>query len=133
MRGSWRNSTSWSDIRGGFEAIYSKDQLLTNVMIYLVTRTFNTATWMYRGLFEDFGGAPDGAGKGRASKSPSRSPTSRSISSRSLTPRSMVEKKHMNVAQWTRTSPRKADISRLLELRPDDRLVADIRKFARTM
>ena len=48
----------WSDIRKGFENVYTKDQLLTNVMIYLVTRTFNTATWLYRGLFEDFSGAP---------------------------------------------------------------------------
>ncbi len=40
---------------------YSKDQLLTNIMIYLVTRTFNTASWMYRGLMEEGGaGLPKG-------------------------------------------------------------------------
>ena len=43
----------WSDCRKGFENVYTKDQLLTNVMIYLVTRTFNTATWMYRGRAEE--------------------------------------------------------------------------------
>ena len=48
----------WSDLRRGFENIYTRDQLLTNVMVYLVTRSFNTATWLYRGLFEDFSGAP---------------------------------------------------------------------------
>lgn len=48
----------WSDVKDGFEAVYSKDQLLTNVMIYLVTETMGTATWLYRGLFEDPGGDP---------------------------------------------------------------------------
>lgn len=51
---------AWSDKRGpdGTEHIenaFTKDQLLTSVMIYLVTRTFNTATWFYRGMFEDGG------------------------------------------------------------------------------
>lgn len=51
---------TWSDGRGpdGTEHIenaFSKDQLLTSVMIYLVTKTFNTATWFYRGMFEEGG------------------------------------------------------------------------------
>ena len=57
---------TWSDTRGAdgsehIENAYSKDQLLTNIMIYLTTRTFNTATWFYRGLFEEGGTnmAPD--------------------------------------------------------------------------
>jgi microsomal epoxide hydrolase len=50
----------WSDKRDAqgkehIENAFSKDQLLTSVMIYLVTRTFNTATWFYRGMFEDGG------------------------------------------------------------------------------
>jgi microsomal epoxide hydrolase len=41
----------WSDQRSRpFEQIFSKDQLLTEVMIYLVTRTFNTASWSYAGF-----------------------------------------------------------------------------------
>lgn len=45
---------TWSDTDGDdIESVYTKDQLLTNIMIYLVTRTFNTATWLYRGLFDD--------------------------------------------------------------------------------
>src|SRR5258708_25145661 len=36
----------WSDLDDGLlESVYTKDQLLTNVMLYLVTRTFGTATW----------------------------------------------------------------------------------------
>ncbi len=50
----------WSDKRGPdgkehIENAFTKDQLLTSVMIYLVTHTFNTATWFYRGMFEDGG------------------------------------------------------------------------------
>ena len=57
---------TWSDTRGAdgaehIENTYTKDQLLTNIMIYLVTGTFNTATWFYRGMFEEGGTdmAPD--------------------------------------------------------------------------
>jgi pimeloyl-ACP methyl ester carboxylesterase len=45
---------SWSDTKGGnIESCYTKDQLLTNIMIYCVTRTFNTASWQYRGFAEE--------------------------------------------------------------------------------
>jgi len=47
----------WTDRRGvdGSDSVFnalSKDQILTNVMIYLVTDTFNTAAWLYRGFLE---------------------------------------------------------------------------------
>lgn len=50
----------WSDKRGAdgkehIENAFTKDQLLTSVMIYLTTRTFNTATWFYRGMMEEGG------------------------------------------------------------------------------
>ena len=33
----------WSDIKNGdIESVYSKDILLSNIMVYLVTKTFNT-------------------------------------------------------------------------------------------
>jgi pimeloyl-ACP methyl ester carboxylesterase len=49
---------TWSDTDGDdgskdLENAYTKDQLLSNIMIYLVTRTFNTSTWFYRGYFEE--------------------------------------------------------------------------------
>lgn len=34
---------------------FSMDWLLTNIMIYLTTRTFGTATWMYRGMAQEGG------------------------------------------------------------------------------
>jgi microsomal epoxide hydrolase len=51
---------SWSDSPDPFEPAFTKDQVLTNVMIYLVTNTFGTAVWFYRGLNDD---AVSGDGK----------------------------------------------------------------------
>jgi microsomal epoxide hydrolase len=46
----------WSDLRkGGLEAIYSKDQLLTNIMIYLVVNAIATSVWYYRARIEESG------------------------------------------------------------------------------
>ena len=38
---------TWSDCDGCVENSYTKDQLLTNVMIYWVTQTFNSASRIY--------------------------------------------------------------------------------------
>ena len=115
----------WSDKSKGFENIYTKDQLLTNVMIYLVTRTFNTATWMYRGLMEDHAGTPVPAGA-RIEKPVAVA--NFPIDLIPFPPRSMVER-HYNITQWTDFT--EGGHFAALE-RPDD-LVGDIRKFARTL
>jgi hypothetical protein len=39
----------WSD-SPPLEPVFTKDQVLTDVMIYLVTNTIGTAAWFYRGL-----------------------------------------------------------------------------------
>lgn len=45
----------WSDLRTkAFEEVYSLDQLLTNVMIYVMTDSFTTSVWYYRAVFEEF-------------------------------------------------------------------------------
>jgi pimeloyl-ACP methyl ester carboxylesterase len=43
----------WSDSGNDIESAFTKDQLLTNVMIYLVTDTVATAVWFYRGALDD--------------------------------------------------------------------------------
>jgi pimeloyl-ACP methyl ester carboxylesterase len=43
----------WSDSESPFEPAFTKDQVLTNVMIYLVTDTIDTSVWMYRGREDD--------------------------------------------------------------------------------
>ncbi len=46
----------WSDIDNGVtDPPYDMDWLLTNIMIYLTTRSFLTATWIYRGMFLEGG------------------------------------------------------------------------------
>ena len=47
----------WSDSGNNIESAFTKDQLLTNVMIYLVTDTAGTAVWYYRGSADDGPGA----------------------------------------------------------------------------
>ncbi len=115
----------WSDTSRGFENIYSMDQLLTNVMIYLVTKSFNTATWMYRGLMEDLAGdpVPNGA---RIEKPVGIAAFP--VDLIPFPPRSMVER-HVNVTHWT--DFKEGGHFAALE-RPDD-LVDDVRAFARTV
>lgn len=48
----------WADVggrNGVVEPPFSFDMMLTNIMIYLTTRSFNTATWIYKGLFDEGG------------------------------------------------------------------------------
>ncbi len=51
----------WSDLKNNdIESRYTKHQLLSNIMIYLITRSFNTSTWYYRAFVEELGHIPDG-------------------------------------------------------------------------
>jgi microsomal epoxide hydrolase len=46
----------WSDLNeDNIEGVYSKDVLLTNIMVYVLTNTFNTASWIYFGRREEGG------------------------------------------------------------------------------
>ena len=47
---------SWSDLKNNnIESVYSKDILLANIMVYIITKTFNTASWIYYGRREEGG------------------------------------------------------------------------------
>lgn len=52
----------WSDLRErGLLEVYSRDQLLTNVMIYLVNDAIATSVWYYNALFQEGGASlPEG-------------------------------------------------------------------------
>lgn len=115
----------WSDIRTGFEDVYAKDVLLTNVMIYLVTRSFNTATWLYRGLFEDQTGAPVPPGA-RIEKpvAIARFP----VDLIPFPPRSQVERS-MNVKRWTEF----AEGGHFAALERPAEFVADLQAFGREL
>jgi pimeloyl-ACP methyl ester carboxylesterase len=44
----------WSDLsEGELDSVYGKDALITNLMIYLMTDSFTTGVWYYRGLVEE--------------------------------------------------------------------------------
>ena len=46
----------WSDLKNkNIESIYSKVNLLANIMVYIVTKTFNTSSWIYYGRREEGG------------------------------------------------------------------------------
>jgi microsomal epoxide hydrolase len=94
-------------------------------MIYLVTRTFGTATWMYRGLFEDPGGKPVPP-KSRIEKpvAIARFP----VDLIPFPPRSQVEKS-VNVVRWTEF--KRGGHFAAME-RPQD-FIEDVRAFGREL
>ena len=116
---------SWSDTEGDdIESVHSKDSLLTNIMVYLVTGTFNTASWIYYGRREEGGRilSPEGRRV--------EVPTAVALFPKELLswpPRSYVERVY-NIARWTEM-PRGGHFPALEQ---PDRLVNDVRGFART-
>jgi epoxide hydrolase len=43
----------WSDSSDPIEPTFTKEQVLTNLMLYLVSNTVGTSVWMYRGSVDD--------------------------------------------------------------------------------
>ena len=117
---------SWSDTVGDdIESVHSKDLLLTNIMIYLITKTFNTASWIYYGRREEGGRIISPEGK-RVEV-----PTAAALFPAELLswpPRSYVERIY-NIKQWTEM-PRGGHFAALEQ---PDLLIKDIRTFARSI
>ncbi|RLA14833.1 MAG: epoxide hydrolase [Gammaproteobacteria bacterium] len=117
---------SWSDTDGDdIESVHSKDSLLTNIMVYLVTGTFNSASWIYYGRREEGGRLLSPEGK-RVEV-----PTAVALFPAELLswpPRSYVERVY-NISRWT-GMPRGGHFAALEQ---PDLLVEDIRAFARTL
>ena len=117
---------SWSDTEGDdIESAHTKDELLTNIMVYIVTRTFNSASWIYYGRREEGGRVLSPEGK-RVEV-----PTACALFPAELLawpPRSYVERLY-NVQRWT-VMPRGGHFAATEE---PDLMLADIRAFARTL
>lgn len=117
---------SWSDTVGDdIESVHSKDSLLTNIMVYLVTGSFNSASWIYYGRREEGGRLLSPEGK-RVEV-----PTAVALFPAELLswpPRSYVERVY-NISRWTEM-PRGGHFAALEQ---PDLLVEDIRAFARTL
>ena len=117
---------SWSDTVGDdIESVHSKDSLLTNIMIYLITKTFNTASWIYYGRTEEGGRVLSPEGKRI------EVPTAAALFPAELLswpPRSYAERIY-NIKQWTEM-PRGGHFAALEQ---PDLLIKDIRTFARSI
>ena len=116
----------WSDIKNGdIESVYSKETLLSNIMIYLVTKTFNTASWIYYGRREE-------GGRFLPKKDlPLKIPTAVALFPKEYlewAPRSYVERIY-NIQHWTEM-PKGGHFAALEQ---PDLLVKDIRDFAKSL
>ena len=117
---------SWSDLKdNNIESVYSKDTLLANIMVYVVTKTFNTATWIYYGRREEGGRFfPKDFKKIEI-------PTAAAIFPAEMSewpPKSYVDRM-FNITQWTEM-PRGGHFAALEE---PELLVNDLVKFSRTV
>jgi microsomal epoxide hydrolase len=116
----------WSDIKNNdIESVYSKDTLLSNVMVYLVTKTFNTASWIYYGRREEGGRHLPKEGL------PIKVPTAVALFPKEYlewAPKSYVERIY-NIQRWTEMSKG----GHFAALEQPDLLVKDIRDFAKSL
>ena len=116
----------WSDIKNNdIESVYSKDTLLANIMVYIVTKTFNTASWIYYGRREE---------GGRFLPKDFRRievPTAAALFPAEMLawpPRSYAERMY-NIKRWTKM-PKGGHFAALEQPKL---LIDDIRAFARTL
>jgi len=116
----------WSDIKNNdIENVYSKDTLLTNIMVYIVTKTFNTASWIYYGRREEGGRFfPKDFRRIEVPTAAALFPAEMSA----WPPRSYVDRM-FNIKRWTNMSKG----GHFAALEQPDLLVDDIRAFARTL
>jgi pimeloyl-ACP methyl ester carboxylesterase len=117
---------SWSDLKNGnIESVYSKDTLLANIMVYIVTKTFNTASWIYYGRREEGGRFfPKDFHKIEI-------PTAAAIFPAEMSewpPRSYVDR-IFNITQWTEMPGG----GHFAAMEQPELLIKDIVKFARTI
>ena len=90
----WTDRRDTADVDGPMRNVISIDRFLTNVMIYLVTGSFNTSAWMYRGYFEDLA---------EAGFVPVEVPSAMAVFPKEFMPwppRGYVDR-HYNVTRWT--------------------------------
>ena len=116
----------WSDLKDNdIESVYSKDTLLANIMVYIVTKTFNTASWIYYGRREEGGRfLPKDFHRIEI-------PTAAALFPAEMLawpPRSYAERMY-NIKRWTNMSKG----GHFAALEQPDLLVDDIRAFAHTL
>jgi len=117
---------SWSDIKNNkIDKVYSKNVLLTNIMVYLVTNTFNTASWIYFGRRKEGGRFfPKKFKKIKVPTAVAEFPKEMST----WPPKSYV-KRIFNLKRWTKMKKG----GHFAALEQPDLLIKDIKEFARTL
>jgi len=116
----------WSDLKNNdIESVYSKDTLLANIMVYIITKTFNSASWIYYGRREEGGRfLPKDFHRIKIPTAAALFPAEML----SWPPRSYAERMY-NIKRWTKM-PKGGHFAALEQ---PDLLVDDIRAFARTL
>ena len=116
----------WADLKNNdlFET-FSKDELITNIMIYLLTNSFETASWIYHGRQNEGGRILSNDAK------KVEVPTACAIFPKEFLiwpPKSYVERLY-NIFQWT-NMPRGGHFAALEE---PDLLANDVKKFIKNL
>ena len=114
----------WSDITKGLERVYSKDQLLTNIMLYLVTDSIATSIWYSRARLEE--GAA--LAPGQRVEKPTGVANFAGEAVFTMAPRSYVERVY-NVVHWSDF----AEGGHFAAMEQPAAFVGDVRAFARTI
>jgi len=114
----------WCDRRTApFEEVFTRDQLLTNVMIYVMTGSFTTGAWYYRGMVEE--GAAVLA-EGQRCETPTAFANYPGEALYTAPPRSWVDRAY-NIDRWI-DQPRGGHFAAMEQ---PDLFVHDIRAWAR--
>ena len=114
----------WSDLRAkSMDEAYPKDRLLTNIMLYVMTGSFTTGAWYYRGLVEEGGLA---FAPGERLETPTAFANFPGEPLYSAPPRSFAERAY-NVTRWTEM-PRGGHFAAMEE---PDLFVDEVRDWAR--
>lgn len=117
---------AWSDLRkGSLDTVYSKDQLLTNIMIYLVNDAIASSIWFYRALVLE--GEVGVIAQPRVDK-PTGIANFLGEPVYQNPPRSWVERMY-NIIHWSDID----EGGHFAAMETPDHFVTDIRAFAQTM
>lgn len=117
----------WSDLadHGDIGRVYSKDQLLTNVMIYLVTDSIATSVWYYRARVEEGGVALEPGQRCETPTAFANFPGERIFTA---PPKSWAERAY-NLVRWTDMP----DGGHFAAMEKPDAFVAELRDWARSL
>lgn len=116
----------WSDLKDGdLFSVYSRDQLLSNLMIYLVNDAFATSVWYYNGLFQELGNPLPPGERVEVPTAFARFPGETVYEA---PPRSWVERAY-NITRWT-DMPKGGHFAAMEQ---PDLFVADMQAWARDL